>query len=236
MKDDVQKLLYGILAAFVILIVVWVGSVYMAGCGFSLTCNKAATLPPLTPVPTLIPATMPAPQRAAAGAFNKCQIAAVNLIGAWVSAGYPENDPFTFTDVKGRTCQGTFYKDVQPLFVESNLWYPGAQGCSSCHHSDVKTALMNMDLSSYAGILAGSHRANGEPKGNDILGGGVWEQSLLHQMLYAPNGQTTIGRPAMPLGRPASVPAEGPLIYAGQVVTLAEGTGSAPSPTPTPTP
>lgn len=222
MRDDVQKLIYGVLAGFVILMVVWIAYIYIAACGFSLSCQKVSTLPPLTPIPTLIPATMPAPQRAAAGEFNKCQIAALNLIGAWVSAGYPENDPFTFTDLKGRTCQATFYKDVQPLFIESNIWYPGSQGCSSCHHADVATSIMNMDLSSYAGILAGSRRANGEAKGQDILGGGVWEQSLLYQMLYAPNGQTTIGRPAMPLGRPANVPAEGPLIYAGQVIVIVE--------------
>ncbi len=222
MRDDVQKLIYGVLAGFVILIAVWIAYIYITACGFSLSCRKASTLPPLTPIPTLIPATMPAPERAAAGEFNKCQIAALNLIGAWVSAGYPENDPFTFTDVKGRTCQATFYKDVQPLFIESNIWYPGSQGCSSCHHADVATSIMNMDLSSYAGILAGSRRANGEAKGQDILGGGVWEQSLLYQMLYAPNGQTTIGRPAMPLGRPANVPAEGPLIYAGQVIVIVE--------------
>ena len=75
-----------------------------------------------------------------------------------------------------------------------------------------------MDLSSYAGILAGSGRANGEPQGKDILGGGNWDQALLHQMLYAPNGQTTIGRPAMPFGRPADVPANGPLVYAGVAI------------------
>lgn len=245
MRDDVQKLIYGILAGFVILILVWIAYVYVSACGFSLTCRKVSSLPPLTPIPTLIPATMPAPQRAAAGEFNKCQIAALNLIGAWVSAGYPENDPFTFTDIQGHTCQATFYQDVQPLFIESNIWYPGSQGCSSCHYADVTQSIMNMDLSTYAGILAGSGRANGEPKGKDILGGGVWEQSLLYQMLYAPNGQTTIGRPAMPLGRPPSVPAEGPLIYAGREVTTVSAesnatpvpnTPSAPPPSATPTP
>lgn len=231
MRDDVQKLIYGILAGFVILILIWIAYVYVSACGFSLTCQKASSLPPLTPIPTLIPATMPAAQRAA-GEFNKCQITALDLIGAWVSAGYPENDPFTFTDVQGRTCQATFYQDVQPLFIESNIWYPGSQGCSSCHYADVTQSIMNMDLSTYAGILAGSGRANREPKGKDILGGGVWEQSLLYQMLYAPNGQTTIGRPAMPLGRPPSVPAEGPLIYAGRAIT--NQASNVPSNTPAP--
>lgn len=88
-----------------------------------------------------------------------------------------------------------------------------------------------MDLSSYAGILAGSGRANGEPKGKDILGGGVWEQSLLYQMLHAENGASTINRPLMPLGRTAAVPDNGPLIFAGKAVV--EDTASV-SATPTP--
>ncbi len=235
MKDSTQKFLYATLAAFVVLIAVWLGYIYVASCGLSLSCNKIASLPPLTPIPTLIPATLPAPERVFEGNFDKCQIAAVDLIGAWVSAGYPEKDAFTFTDQKGRQCQATFYKDVMPLFTESSLWYPGAQACSSCHHADVTQSIMNMDLSSYAGILAGSRRAQGEAKGQDILGGGVWEQSLLYKMLYAPNGQTTIGRLAMPLGRPASVPAKGPIIYAGQVMPLASETETNTA-TPTPTP
>lgn len=221
--DDVRKTIYATLIGFLLILVVWFSFVYVSACGFSVACRQAQTVMVVdrTPIPTLIPATMPVPQRGGKQAvFNKCQVAAVNLIGAWVSAGYPEKDTFTFTDVKGTTCEATFAKDVQPLFLESNLWYPGSLACASCHQSDLTKALMNMDLSSYAGIVAGSRRANGEAKGNDILGGGHWEQSLLYQMLYAPNGQTTIGRPAMPLGRPADVPAEGPLVYAGVPLTV----------------
>jgi len=89
-----------------------------------------------------------------------------------------------------------------------------------------------MNLSSYEGIVAGADRANGEPKGTDILGGGDWSKAILHQMLYAPNGQTLIGRPAMPLGRPADVPENGPLVFAGAPAAGASASGTPASPTP----
>ncbi len=223
--NDLRKFIFTTIALFVLVVVSFISFAYVSSCGFTLTCNRAQSYVPRTPIPTLIPATMPVPDRNRAQTnFNKCQIAAVDLIGAWVSAGYPENDKFAFTDVKGTPCEGIFKRDVQPLFLESSLWYPGAQACASCHQPDLKIALKNMDLSSYAGILAGSNRVNGEAKGNDILGGGDWEASLLHQMLYAPEGKTLIGRPAMPLGRPADVPENGPLVYAGEPV---EGAGTA---------
>lgn len=218
-NDDVRKFIFTTIGLFVLVLVGFISFAYVSSCGLTLTCNRAQPYVPRTPIPTLIPATMPAIERnRAQTAFNKCQVAAVDLIGAWVSAGYPENDRFAFTDVKGTPCEGTFKKDVQPLFLEASLWYPGAQACASCHQPDLKIALKNMDLSSYAGILAGSNRANGEAKGNDILGGGNWDTALMHQMLYAPEGKTLIGRPAMPLGRPADVPANGPLVYAGEPV------------------
>jgi len=174
-------------------------------------------MPEMTPIPTLIAATLPAPKVGveAAAAAPKCHINALNLIGAWVSAGYPEREPFNFTDAKGANCTGTFKDDVQKLFVTPNFWYDGAPACITCHYSDVAKATKNMDLSSYSGILAGSNRLNGAPKGNDILGGGNWADALLRKMLYAPDGKTEINRPPMPLGRPANVPAEGPLISAG---------------------
>ncbi|GAB4456260.1 MAG: hypothetical protein OHK0041_21080 [Anaerolineales bacterium] len=230
--NDVRKMIYGTIIGFFLVLGFWFSIVYVSACGFTFTCNRGHPLADRTPIPTLIPATMPVQVGGGeAGAFNKCQIAAVDLIGAWVNAGVPETDKFTFTDVNGQACEAVFAKDVLPLFLESNVWYPGSLSCSSCHHSNLATALQNMDLSSYAGILAGSGRANGEPKGKDILGGGVWEQSLLYQMLHAENGASTINRPLMPLGRTAAVPDNGPLIFAGRVIV--EDTASV-SATPTP--
>jgi len=234
---DVRKVIYGTIIGFFMMLGLWFSIIYISSCGFTFTCHRGAALVERTPIPTLIPATLPAQSTGAdAAAFNKCQIAAANLIGAWVNAGYPETDKFSFTDVNGQNCEATFNRDVQPLFLESNVWYPGSLSCSSCHYPDLATAQMNMDLSSYAGILAGSHRPNGEPKGNDILGGGVWENSILHQMLHAENGQSTVNRPLMPLGRSdtPNVPDDGPLIFAGRI--MQDQTAAATDATATPKP
>ena len=217
MNDSTKKIIFTVLVSLPTLLVVWVFSLYFFGCGTTNTCT-GIQLPAMTPIPTLLPATLPAPKVGADAALAgapKCRIAALNLIGAWVSAGFTEKDPFPFSDVKGASCTATFQTDVQKLFVTPNLWYDGAPACITCHYADIAKATKNMDLSSYAGILAGSNRLNGAPKGNDILGGGNWDNALLHKMLFAPNGKTEIGRPAMPLGRPATVPAEGPVISAG---------------------
>jgi len=197
--------------------------------GFNCQTNNTCTGipdPQTTPIPTLIAATLPAPQVGAGAApvKLKCQVTAVDLIGAWVDAGAPETAPFNFTDLQNRVCSATFAGDVQRLFVEANLWYDGAPACTTCHYADVVKATQNMDLSSYAGILAGSQRAQGQAQGNDILGGKVWQNALLRQMIQSQGGQSTINRPLMPLGRPASVPDNGPTIFAG--TPQAEGSAS----------
>jgi hypothetical protein len=225
--NDVRKMIFGAIIGLMLVLGLMFSIVYVSSCGLTFTCEQADAKVDRTPIPTLIPATLPVQSMGAdSGAFNKCQVAAVDLIGAWVTAGVPETDKFTFTDIKGQACEAVFGRDVQPLFLESNLWYPGSLSCSSCHQSNLALALQNMDLSSYAGILAGSGRPNGEPKGKDILGGGVWEESLLYQMLYAPDGVSQINRPIMPLGRTADVPDKGPLIFAGRIIPLEETTAT----------
>lgn len=230
-KDSFLSITYLTILGLVLVVIFWPGLLFMTGCGQTDSCT-GLHLPETTSIPTLRAATMPAPKvgAEAAAARPRCSIAAVDLIGAWVTAGASETEPFAFTDAKSKDCTATFIDDVQPLFVTSNLWFSGAPACTTCHFADVKKATMNMDLSSYAGIMAGSRRANGEPKGNDILAGGNWENALLHKMLYAPDGKTELTdpvRPAMPLGRPSTVPANGPLISAGTPLNSAE-------PTPTP--
>ena len=219
MKDSLSKVIGGTVLGLLTIAIGWPLFLFLTFCATD-TCT-GIRVPPVTPIPTLLPATFPAPKVGAEAAAAKptCRIAAVSLIGEWVKAGYSETKAFPFTDVDNKKCTATYKDDVQKLFLTSNLWYSGAQACTSCHHSDLKTARMNMDLSSYAGILAGSHRANGEPKGNDILGGGDWDKAMLRKMLYAPDGKTELDpRPAMPFGRAAvspPVPADGPIISAG---------------------
>ncbi|NOZ00169.1 MAG: hypothetical protein GXP40_13365 [Chloroflexi bacterium] len=207
--DNARKLIYGVVAAFIVILAVWLAFVFISGCGWSLDCGKAFPAE-RTPIPTLIPATLPVAQPGEGGGAAqgaKCSVNGVDLIGAWVAAGSPEEDAFNFTDLNGAACQGTFSEDVKPLFTEANLWYPGALACSSCHGSDVEIASARLSLSSYAGIVAGSQRASAEAKGNDILGGGNWEEATLYDVLYTSR--------TMPMGRPADSPPEGPVVFAG---------------------
>ena len=221
MKDQTKTIIFVVMFGLPVMLIAYVFGLYFFGCGTTDSCTGIEK-PVVTPIPTLIAATMPAPKVGAdAGPLLvKCQVTAVDLIGAWVSAGAPETDSFQFTDLKEQNCTATFKADVQKLFIEANLWYSGAAACTTCHYADVTKANMGLDMSSYAGIIAGSQRMDGSPKGNDILGGGDWENSLLYHMLYAPDGVSTIGRQVMPLGRPATVPAEGPIIFAGTPVEL----------------
>lgn len=213
---ELKGLTFIFLLGIPVIVMVFVFGMYFLGCESTNSCTGVQE-PARTSIPTLVAATLPAPQVGAnvVPLGPKCQISAVELIGAWVTAGYPETEPFDFVDVTGKECTATYTADIERLFVEANLWYDGAPACTTCHYADVQKATMNLDMSSYAGILAGSGRANGEAQGKDILGGGDWETSLLYQMIYAPNGQSTIGRQVMPLGRPATAPANGPMLYVG---------------------
>ena len=135
-----------------------------------------------------------------------CRVHAVDLIGAWVAANTPEKDPFSFTDVDGKSCQGTFEADVLPLFSTANLWYSGAPSCRTCHGPQVEISYVRMDLSSYQGILAGKGRESASSKGEDILGGNNWEQADLYKAL---NGRQ------MPPNQPGGLDPKGPLVFAG---------------------
>ncbi len=62
--DDFRKIVYGVLAGFVLLIVFWISFVTLSGCGFALNCAGAAPKVDRTSIPTLIPATLPLPAHA----------------------------------------------------------------------------------------------------------------------------------------------------------------------------
>jgi hypothetical protein len=210
MELKIERWLLYLIFAFPVLPLLFIYSLYLGNCGFNQNCSQANN-PPLmhTPIPTLIPATLPAPEMVMnVGDSDKCTVTAEKLLAAWVSSSFQKDTPFEFTDNDGTTCAGTF-ADVQPLFTEGNLWYDGALACASCHNSDIANASARMDLSSYAGILAGSQRADQNSSGSDILGGGVWEQSKLNEMLFV--------KKLMPLGRPdGAVPEGGPTVLAGR--------------------
>jgi len=144
---------------------------------------------------------------------ENCSITAETFLSAWVKAGFPEKKPFQFTDSNNTACEAA-YEDVQPLFTQANLWYPGALACTSCHNANLSAAASAfLDLSSYSGVVAGSHRAAGSATGVDILGGGDWQKSKLDQVLFVSH--------QMPYGAPANaVPRAGPAILAGLPLSI----------------
>lgn len=217
--NDVRKLIYGALIGFLGFLVLWISFVYISACGFSFSCSKHKPFVERTPIPTLIPVHQAVIQLPAAeGDFEKCQISATDLIGAWVSAGAPETEPFPFSDANDRTCEGTFAADVQPLFVENSLWYPSAIGCVSCHNANLTARSGGLDLSSYAAMQLGAGRADASAKGTDIFGGGNWESSSLFTIL------TMQGM--VPAGHSADVAPNNVVLYVGGEQSV----------TPTPTP
>ena len=165
-----------------------------------------------TPIPTLIPATLPAPPvsvQQVSFVQGPCQIAALDLIGAWVEAGKPESDSFDFTDIEGTACQASFHPDVLPLFTEPNVWFAGAIACRTCHGPDLETSAAQMDLSSYEGILAGSRRSSAKQSGESILDNTAgWEKSKLYIQIFTRQ---------MPMGRPSDSPQKGPIVSVGQL-------------------
>ncbi len=222
MNDDTRRLIYGTIVAFLVFIISWIGFVYLSACSFTLTCVQAAPLVERTSVPTLIPVKGSQPQFTPnAAEFNKCKAVATELIGAWISAGHSETEPFPFTDLNGQSCEGTF-ADIQPLFVENSVWFSGSLGCISCHNADLTDRSAGLDLTSYEAISLGTKRVAGSSSaGTDIFGGGDLEKSLLYQVL------TKQG--LAPQGHSPDVPPPSTIWYAGQAVAEGEVTA-----TPTP--
>lgn len=219
MNDDVKRYIYGAVIVFLVGVLAWVGFLFVNACGFSLSCIRAErlALPDTTPIPTLIPATLPAMEmesREAPAESDKCHVAGVDLVGAWVEAGASDMEPFQFEDADGKQCEAAF-EDVLPLFIQSNLWYSGSLSCSSCHSVSLAVSPAQLDMSSYEGILAGSRRPDDASKGTDILGGGKWKSSLLYQFL----AETQANIP----GHDAAL-SSGLMIYAGTPLPDAEAT------------
>lgn len=190
-----------ILLAFSIPIapMLFIAVIYFVNCGINNNCVRGNLAEVIhTPVPTLMPATLPAATAVRAAASDACNAPAETLLAAWDGAGASQNNPFTYTAQSGQSCAATF-ADIQPLFTVSNLWYPGAPACTSCHNASLNAASAGLDLSSFAGIK----------KGTDILGDGDWNDSRLDQVLFI--------QKQMPPHAPAGILTdEGPVIQAGQ--------------------
>jgi hypothetical protein len=194
--NDVRKVIFGTIIGFFIVIGLWFSIIYISACGFTFTCHQATQKVDRTPVPTLIPVShSEAQMEMNAVEFNKCQIPAMDLIGAWVSAESPEIDSFAFVDMNGQSCNGTYAEDIQPLFVENSIWRSGVIGCVSCHNADAGDKGGGLDMTTYAAISE-----------SGILGDGSWEKSRLYEIL---------NQGLVPQGHSADTPASNPVIFAG---------------------
>ena len=221
MNDDTRGLIYATIVLFLVCVVGWLGVVYVSACGFTLNCVQGAPLVVRTPIPTLIPREPSQGQgqpEEVPAAFNKCRVGAVDLIGAWATAGHPETEPFPFTDLDGQECQAA-YEDIQPLLRDNSVWFPGSLGCVSCHNADLTDRSAGLDLSTYEAISLGSRRVAGSTSpGTDIFGDGKWEDSLLYDVLVN-QGLTT-------QGHSPDVEPVNPILYIGQSAA-GEGEGTA---------
>jgi hypothetical protein len=91
--DDFRKLMYGVILAFIAVLLLWGSIVYISACGFSFICQRSRSVAISTPIPTLAGATLPAPDFSVnIPTIDRCKVPAVSLIGAWVSSGYPESE------------------------------------------------------------------------------------------------------------------------------------------------
>ena len=120
MNDDVKGYIYGTIVIFLIGVMAWVGFLYINSCGFTLTCYRGELPVYRTPVPTLVPATMPVMQPETSSSEEVttqelCEVNAQALIEAWVVSGVAETQTFQFTDDNGLTCQITF-AEAKALF------------------------------------------------------------------------------------------------------------------------
>jgi len=223
MNKDFKAWMMGLIFGLPVFLIVFIGFLYFGNCGLNNDCSQAG-LPQIyhTPIPTIFPATLPVQVKDQISRVNEtCIVSAEPLLSSWIQAGIPEIDAFTFIDDKGATCSAT-YSEVSVLFTEANLWYSGALACVSCHNSNVLSASAQMDLSSFAGIQAGSWRPSVDAKGNDILGGGNWEASKLKDMLFVVK--------KMPMGRPEGAVADaGPVVQVGTQIE-ASSTETPPAP------
>lgn len=175
-------------------------------------CSPIQSGPARTPIPTLIPATLPVPKMMPlpiSYGTGECKIAALDLVGAWIKAGKPQEKIFPFTSIKNDSCEGIFLSDIQPLFRQPNIWYAGAIACVTCHGEDLTKSPAGLSLVDYQNILSGSHRKDASLQGNDILGDETtWEKSKLYIQIFTRQ---------MPIGRPSTSPEKGPIINAGKI-------------------
>jgi hypothetical protein len=118
MNDDVRRYIYGAVTVFLVGVMIWIGLVFVNACGFDISCQRGNLPVERTPIPTLIPATMPVSQLEVVELeveSEQCYVSTSDLFTAWVETGSSQEEAFQFTDVNGQTCE-TSFAEVKPIF------------------------------------------------------------------------------------------------------------------------
>ena len=169
LNSMLQKDAHGMKRHVVLFLTILIGSVLIGACASGALPTAPPTEPP-PPTATIVPpAPTDNPEVLASNQTPGDAAKAVDLIAAWVKASAPETDSFEYTGSDGGTYQATFEVDVLPLFTQNNVWYEGSQACTGCHFANSANSYHEMDLSSYAGIMAGADVVSAPP-GTPILG------------------------------------------------------------------
>ncbi|HFC11673.1 MAG TPA: hypothetical protein ENJ56_02420 [Anaerolineae bacterium] len=133
-----------------------------------VACQKEPE-PTATPKPAPTKESKPEPKPVQLSSDAGAAAKAVDLLGAWVSANAPEKDSFEYEGVDGKMYQGHFDEDILPLFTTNGVWFDNSPACSSCHFANSEESAHEMNLTTYAGILAGADVLE-DPPGVSILG------------------------------------------------------------------
>ena len=162
--DDFRKILYGVLVGFILMLIVWISLLTSVGCGFSLSCRNAIPTAERTSIPTLVPATLPAPTRLLGAATQAgTQLAGVSATGAPAAAvAQPSNpggpgqalgltgDPAAGQQIFVANCQichGTDGKGGNPNPGSADGTIPALNPLDpTMQNADLKTFALNIDL------------------------------------------------------------------------------------------
>ncbi len=123
--NDVKKYIYLTVVIFLFGVLAWFGVVFYNSCGFSTSCPDGALLVERTPIPTLIPATLPAADRF----VSASNVEAASAVGG-TGVARPSNPggPGPGVELTGKAEVGKIVFDER---------------CAVCHGSEGMGGLLN---------------------------------------------------------------------------------------------
>ena len=121
--NDVRKIIYSTIALFLGVVLLWLSIIYLSACGLTLSCRQAAAKVDRTPVPTLVPATLPALKPNLVSAYST-----PDDTGADIARPSNPGGPGAAVDLTGNADAG---KDIYTV------------NCERCHAVEGKGGVLN---------------------------------------------------------------------------------------------